>query len=61
MSRGLLTVELIFASELVFWKSVADGLANEGWLATFRNSARNSTCCRSPMLKVLPTDKSMFA
>ncbi len=61
MSLGLPTVELIFASELGFSTSAAGGLANEGWLATLRNSVRNRTLWVSAMRKVLPTDKSMFA
>ena len=61
MNRGLPTVELIFASELGFSTSVAGGLANEGWLATLRNSARNRTLWVSAMRMVLPIDKSMFA
>src|ERR1700731_3203541 len=60
MKRGLPIVELIFASELGFSTSVAGGLANEGWLATLRNSARNRTPWVSAMRKVLPIDKSMI-
>src|SRR5438105_1010998 len=58
--RGVPTTEVICVNELGFSISVADGLANDGWLNRLKKSARNRKLCCSVRRKVLPSVKSTF-